>query len=208
MNYLGVNSHKSNESNDLTHLKCSKFPSWLSYLRMTEEAKYDHGECRSKDDSENNGGERCVHSGNDEVLHRDKNRTRPAVQRGPELKWLSRSVGGWVWRRNHCRWGHGVNNRRWHGVCVMQTSWLRVICVRAELLRRRPLQCPVTRQTHPESQRDRAQRSVAMEFWRFKNIFSNFFFVSASSLTWCIIYHFHYFAQNSHDQKGAAWLKT
>lgn len=60
---------------------------------MAEEAEHDHGERRSEDDSEHNGGERCVHGGDDEVLRRDQNRARPAVQRGSELQRLGRTVG-------------------------------------------------------------------------------------------------------------------
>lgn len=167
MNLLWVDSLWSVESNDLTQWKFSNFPSLLSYLRMAEEAKHDHGERRSEDDSENNSGECCIHGADDEVLRRDENRARPAVQRGSELQRLSWSVGGWVRRRNHCCRGHGVTDRQQRGVRVMQPSRLRVICVRAELLRRRPLQGPVTRQTHPGSQRD-----CGAQLCRFKNIFS------------------------------------
>lgn len=54
-----------------------------AYRGVAEEAEHDHGERRGEDGAEHHAGQAGVDQGDDQILHRDQHRARPAVQRAP-----------------------------------------------------------------------------------------------------------------------------
>lgn len=111
---------------------CWMFP--CSYRWMTDKPEHHHDNSRGQDEPENQPGQTGIDGCNHQILRCHQHRTRPAVQRAPELqrRFTSCSLRSGVrWRNNHSR--PTYRGPGWHsggqGVCMLETGVIVMVMV-------------------------------------------------------------------------------